>query len=347
MFSVRKSTSLSRNFAVSYRQLNTFGFVFDIDGVLLRRRTALPKAKETLHWLHRNKRPFIFLTNGGGKLESERANELSELFSLPITGHQVILAHTPMKELVEKYHDKPIILIGEGGVSRVAEDYGFKKAMEIGDYWRSWPELLADPKIVNMLPPSSKGKQLFDPKEERVQAIFSLSDSMFWKQDIQVLFDLLVTNGRPADKKFSEQQIPFYCSNGDFVYPDVFHHPRFAQGAFLECLNALYHRSTGKHINFTFYGKPTKLSFEFAQKRLQEQLPHSAFKNISTIYMVGDNPQVDVKGANNIGHPWKSVLVKTGVFSGESENDQHNPAHFVVDDVGHALELAKRHHSVE
>lgn len=37
------------------------------------------------------------------------------------------------------------------------------------------------------------------------------------------------------------------------------------------------------------------------------------------VYMVGDNPESDIAGAN--GHDWNSILVKTGVYR------QGEPAH--------------------
>jgi ribonucleotide monophosphatase NagD (HAD superfamily) len=51
--------------------------------------------------------------------------------------------------------------------------------------------------------------------------------------------------------------------------------------------------------------------------------------------MIGDNPSVDIKGANNFG--WNSILVRTGMFQGK--NDEENPAKFVVDNVKDAVEL--------
>lgn len=52
--------------------------------------------------------------------------------------------------------------------------------------------------------------------------------------------------------------------------------------------------------------------------------------------MVGDNPPVDIKGANESGI--NSVLVRTGVFQG-GENDIENPAKYVVKDVSEAVNM--------
>jgi ribonucleotide monophosphatase NagD (HAD superfamily) len=47
---------------------------------------------------------------------------------------------------------------------------------------------------------------------------------------------------------------------------------------------------------------------------------------------VGDNPLTDIAGANAAGGPWKSALVRTGMFRGAG-NDAANPAHIVEDDI--------------
>ncbi|KAF3941286.1 hypothetical protein ABW19_dt0201049 [Dactylella cylindrospora] len=115
-----------------------YAFAFDIDGVLLRGRTPLPGATKALLTLQKHHVPFILLTNGGGKHESERVEELSHLLDVPITEDMFIQSHTPFKGLVGKYNS--ILAIGgeeigegegwkdgntgrkgEGGIREVAE----------------------------------------------------------------------------------------------------------------------------------------------------------------------------------------------------------------------------------
>lgn len=52
--------------------------------------------------------------------------------------------------------------------------------------------------------------------------------------------------------------------------------------------------------------------------------------------MVGDNPPVDIKGAND--SEIISILVKTGVFQG-LDNDFDNPAKHVVENSYEAVDL--------
>ena len=52
--------------------------------------------------------------------------------------------------------------------------------------------------------------------------------------------------------------------------------------------------------------------------------------------MIGDNPKSDIDGANRKG--WVSILVKTGIFKGE-DNDEEHPATHVVEDMNEAVNL--------
>ena len=61
-----------------------------------------------LQSLKKNKVPHIYLTNGGGCMEDEKAEKLSRILDWPIDPDHMILSHTPMREIVKTY----------GGVTR-------------------------------------------------------------------------------------------------------------------------------------------------------------------------------------------------------------------------------------
>lgn len=92
-----------------------------IDGVLLRSSGTIPGAAKALAFLHNNKIPFILLTNGGGKHEETRVQELSKKLGVPITEQNFVQSHTPFKELVEgnatteALKDKTILVTGGDG----------------------------------------------------------------------------------------------------------------------------------------------------------------------------------------------------------------------------------------
>ena len=111
-------------------------------------------------------------------------------------------------------------------------------------------------------------------------------------------------------------------------------------------------------------GKPSALTYEFAEKRLDsyrrdlicqttgtEMATQGTIGDLKRVYMVGDNPESDIMGANNYRSQrrteWVSVLVKTGVFrEGESRYDfgkrpELKPG-IIVEDVRAAVDWALR-----
>ena len=59
------------------------------------------------------------------------------------------------------------------------------------------------------------------------------------------------------------------------------------------------------------------------------------YDGIEEFYMIGDNPEGDIVGANNAG--WNSVLVRSGIFSEENGHDAHNPT-VIMDDVQQSVD---------
>ena len=66
-----------------------FGFLFDVDGVLVRGSQAVPAARQAFRRLAdssgRLRVPVVFLTNAGNCLRSAKARELSQALGLQVT----------------------------------------------------------------------------------------------------------------------------------------------------------------------------------------------------------------------------------------------------------------------
>jgi ribonucleotide monophosphatase NagD (HAD superfamily) len=123
-----------RSFGISRRALQTaatalpippFAFAFDIDGVLLRSSDPLPRATKALSYLQSQRIPYILLTNGGGKHESERVADLSKKLEVDMDTSMFVQSHTPFADM-DQYKDKTVMVVGgEGDKCRVvAEAYG-------------------------------------------------------------------------------------------------------------------------------------------------------------------------------------------------------------------------------
>jgi len=90
------------------------GIIFDVDGVLVKGKNVLPETLKALKLLYTLHIPFMFLTNGGGKTEKKKAEELSRRFQVPIHEEQVVLGHSPMKNIPEDIKEKVVLVIGPG-----------------------------------------------------------------------------------------------------------------------------------------------------------------------------------------------------------------------------------------
>ncbi|KAF9887756.1 hypothetical protein FE257_009562 [Aspergillus nanangensis] len=323
-------------------------FAFDIDGVLAHGNEPIEEAKEALKMLNGDnelgiKIPYILLTNGGGKTETARCQQLSEVLDSPISTDQFIQSHTPMQALAE-YYDTVLVCGGEGQkIREVAENYGFKNVVHPKDI------LAWDPTVSPWRCFSEEDRAEAKPRDFskiKFDAILVFADSRDYATDMQLVMDLLLAEDgkmltRAKDPVAS--RIPVYFSQGDLVFPtDHKGPPRLTQGAFRISIEAQYKAITGVDLERVVYGKPERATYTYADEVLRswmEQI-HNENRLPQNIYMVGDNPASDICGGNMYG--WNTCLVRTGVFQG-GDNDDNNPANFgVFPNVLEAVKTAVR-----
>ncbi|KZV36955.1 hydrolase family protein [Dorcoceras hygrometricum] len=126
-------------------------------------------------------------------------------------------------------------------------------------------------------------------------------------------------------------------------------------GAFRIALESVFNRIHEKPLQYTSFGKPNPSVFRHAEMMLEHLQFSSPSDNLvknddvgehafRTLYMIGDNPLVDVKGADKAGHPWVSILTRTGVFR-QKENHTLHPADVVVDTVEEAVDFILKRES--
>jgi ribonucleotide monophosphatase NagD (HAD superfamily) len=56
--------------------------------------------------------PHIFVTNGGGNPEDEKAAILQRELEVEVLASELLCSHTPMKNLVTKYRNDKILVVG-------------------------------------------------------------------------------------------------------------------------------------------------------------------------------------------------------------------------------------------
>lgn len=356
-----RSTAPSLSSTFSYRQLHSssnpasFGIAFDIDGVLLRGSIPIGGSPRALKRLYDDsgtlKVPYVFLTNGGGVPESKRAKALGRLLDVNILPLQVIQGHTPFKQLMRRFENELVVAVGKGEPAEVMSEYGFKNVLSIDEYasyfdnidpleqYKKW----TDKQDGNQ---NSKSKHIAlsnDPCSQRVQAVFVVSDPVDWSRDIQVLCDILRTGGLPG--KEIAHQPPLFFASDDLAYQALFPSERLGMGAFRIAVEAVFNAIHPAALKYTSYGKPNPLVFKNAETVLMHVLQscHNTHQVdgkkqfFKTLYMIGDNPSVDIKGARQAGIPWFSILTRTGVFKGKENHDDF-PADLVVDTVEEAVD---------
>ncbi|XVF83346.1 hypothetical protein PTKIN_Ptkin16aG0479300 [Pterospermum kingtungense] len=339
----------------NHKKRCNFGVAFDIDGVILHGRVPIGGSPQALRRLYGHAGeltvPYLFLTNGGGIPETKRAKELSELLGVNIMPSQVVQGHSPFRNLLKKFENELIIATGKGDPALVMSEYGFKKVLSLEEFascfesidpvsqykrWTTTP--LSDRKIPKV--------PRYDVSLERVKAAFVVSDPVDWGRDIQVLCDVLRSREPRGDA--NRNQPPLYFAADDLEYQAAFPSKRLGMGAFRIALESIFNRINPKSLEYVSYGKPNPFVFKNAEVILSQLrssfcldrpenngVPES--HPFETLYMIGDNPSVDVKGAQQAGHPWFTILTRTGVFRGE-DNHAEFPADLVVDTVEEAVD---------
>jgi HAD superfamily hydrolase (TIGR01456 family) len=348
------------------------GVSFDLDGVLIRGGRALAGARTALERVRRAGLPVVFMTNGGGHPEAHRAERLSKVFGVPVRASEVVLAHSPMRvlaagaELVPSssaceahaaaasaltsrgalpwaLRDRRVMVLGCRDELRVAREYGLRRIVSPQAFCAQHPELYPFREF------DSRAARRADPFcDEAVEAILVMHDPRDWHLELQVVVDIVTgkdplasRRAAPAPAPSASALVPLFNASEDFVFPGAYAHPRFAQGAFLAALEHLVLLSGGAPLHTVRFGKPNKVTFDYAHALLERQLPNeAAARGFDAIFHVGDNPHADVAGAISAGAPWRAVLVSTGVWR---PGDDAKGAHHEVSDVAAAVDLILAH----
>lgn len=345
-----------------------FAFVFDIDGVLVRGSKAIPQARDALSLLDKAKVPFILLTNGGGVSERSRVEFLSERLDFPLSPLQIVQSHTPMKYWAQNGTYKRVLAVGgvNDNVRHVAREYGF-------------PDVILPIDIVNQDRSVSPHHRFTEEEFAKyavdvdlsspIEAVLVFNDPRDMNTDIQIVSDVLNSEGgvvgtkrRRPDENAHVPAVPLTFSNNDFLWANDYSLPRFGQGSFRMITESLYSELNAldklQTLQLTILGKPFKVQHDYAHwvlmewnKVLHGHKEHGFMPQLNKepiglpfqkIYMVGDNPESDIRGANLNG--WESVLLRTGVYKDHDwEHTLHRPSVGVFDNVYEAVsEILRR-----
>ncbi|XP_034007568.1 haloacid dehalogenase-like hydrolase domain-containing 5 [Trematomus bernacchii] len=359
------------------------GVLFDVDGVLLRGRSVIPAARRAFRkLLDRDNNflfPVVFVTNAGSCQRHDKAQQLSRLLEVQVSPEQVVLSHSPLQTL-DDFHDKCVLVSGQGPVTEIAKTLGFQKVLSVDQLRVQHP--LLDMVDHNRKPDLSSSPLKTFPK---IEAIILFGEPIRWETNLQLLIDVLLTNGSPgrAYEVPPPAQLPVLACNIDLTWMAEAPSPRFGHGVFLLCLESVYRKLAGRELQYeALLGKPNLLTYQYAEKLLRLQNHNH---KISTIYAIGDNLMTDIYGANLynrylgqqhaammtptklvaqgtgshvteealVSSECRSILVCTGVYNPRSpppedlqlDQDLVEP-HHLVEDVEAAVDLLLQRESI-
>ncbi|CAL8275950.1 unnamed protein product [Boreogadus saida] len=277
-----------------------FGLLFDIDGVLVRGRMPIPAAKKAFQKLVNSQGqfvvPVVFVTNAGNCLRQKKADQMSHVLGVPITMDQIIMSHSPLR-MFKKYHDKCVLVSGQGPVLDIAKNLGFENVVSIDMLRESFPLLdMVDHNRRPKLPSAAVGHL------PNVEAVILFGEPIRWETHLQLIVDVLLTHGNLSGAHHSPTRahLPLLACNMDLLWMAEALSPRFGHGTFLVCLENIYKKITGRDLKYeALMGKPSELTYHFAEYLIRDQAIERQWKHpVTSLYAIGDNLMTDIYGAN-------------------------------------------------
>ncbi|ESR49427.1 Hydrolase family protein / HAD-superfamily protein [Citrus sinensis] len=268
-----------------------------------------------------------------------------------------------------RFENELIIATGKGEPAWVMSEYGFKNVLSLDEHasyfenidpvsqYKRWTTRQISNRNSHSLP-------VYNISSEGVKGAFVVSDPVDWGRVIQpvnssmhsmqkflgitpsrLLAFVDLIQGLPGQP--NGQQPPLYFAADDLEYQDIiqaaFPTERLGMGAFRIALESVFNSQYFIHhcpLEYVSYGKPNPFVFRNPEAILSQFLPSYVDDNgdagshsFRTLYMIGDNPMVDVKGRTSLVF----YLDETGVFKGV-DNHAEFPADLVVDTVEEAVE---------
>lgn len=249
---------------------------FDIDGTLISGRTVLVGAKEIIHKFNTNNFPYLLLTNDGNHSVKEKS-QMTSSAGLSISPSHFISCSMALKT----YADKNSL---HGAKFFVMGDLGKPCFAE-----QALLRVERNPKLIRDCYGVIVGEGIYDWQS----AFFAVLNFFLKKPEAP----LLVPNPDSYWPNGSKGDIGIGAG---------------AKARFICMLLKEY----GLRKNPVYFGKPYKLIYDFAFKKLSELYPEHGRFNKKKLIMLGDSLRSDIRGGRKFG-------IKTGLLlSGITKKDQ-------------------------
>ncbi|KAG1957610.1 haloacid dehalogenase-like hydrolase domain-containing [Pimephales promelas] len=278
-----------RRYSTGEQDRSLFGLLFDIDGVLVRGRTPIPAAKQCFRDLvdgdGKYKVPVVFVTNAGNSLRQTKAEQLSHLLEVEVSPDQVVLSHSPLRVFTQ-FHDLCVLVSGQGPVVEVAHNIGFKNVVTIDMLREAFP-------LQDMVDHHRRPKDIIPPSKglPPIDAVVLFGEPIRWETNLQLIVDVLLTNGRPGNTVTSLHypHIPVLACNMDLLWMAEAKNPRFGHGMFLVCLESIYKKITGCELKYeALIGKPSVVTYNYAELLIRQQAESLGWtRPVERLYAIG------------------------------------------------------------
>lgn len=268
----------------------------------MRGKKLIPAAKSAMKQLTDSEGnftvPTVFVTNAGNSLCKTKADQLSKVLDMKICTEQVMLSHSPLR-MFKEYHDKCVLLSGQGPVEEIAKRIGFTNTVTINDIRSAYPFL----DMVDHQPLPAEPSRYTASSLPKIDAIVLFGEPTRWETNLQLITDVLMTNGSLQHNDtsgYAEQRVPVLACNMDLQWMSDFSMPRFGHGMFMHCLESVYLKLVGRPLNYSaLIGKPSTSTYQYAEQLIIREAAKLGLKTpIHTLYAIGDNPMADIYGAN-------------------------------------------------
>ncbi|KAH7395788.1 hypothetical protein BKA64DRAFT_695516 [Cadophora sp. MPI-SDFR-AT-0126] len=328
-----KSLSPSKS-SPSKNYPSTFAFVFDIDGVLIDDKKALPGATKAIEMLLKRKISFILGIPG------------------PLNERQFVQSHTPFKGLLEEFADKNILALGGSSekTRRLAQGYRFKNVITTADMVKTFAgdafAHLGEDERMEIRKFGKKIPNLLSEDSVQVSAILVfLGPKQTLELDAQIVMSFLLSqkgaypitslkNGDtslPNNGYLQDDQPKVYFSNMDENWATATNPTWTQQLTFMHALKDLWDQQTdGADLKpaIVRHGKPSETAFVWGERAL-----HEWHKDLNP----EDTPPRSENFKSRYNSKCKSILVESGLHE-EATTPEHEPD-YIVPGVREAVEL--------
>lgn len=199
---------------------------------------------------------------------------------------QVVLSHSPLIAYNNEYHKKRMLVSGQGNIRKIASEIGFENIVTMEELVYNFPSL--DYVDKNKRVPINGPR---DKNFKKIEGILLLNEPINWETSLQLITDLLLTNGSPSKmyEYFPYPHIFVIACNMDLLWVSEAPIPRYGHGAFLICLEHLYKKVSGKELIYTaMIGKPSVITYCYANQMILKHAKSIGIdEKIKTIYAVG------------------------------------------------------------